>query len=77
MEGKMKLLAIVLLATGILALVYGGFTYTSETHEANIGPFDISIAEKERVNVPVWLGVAFTVVGAGLLLRQEAARAGN
>ena len=38
------------------------------THEASIGPLDFSIAEKERVNVPVWVGVAFTVVGAGLLL---------
>jgi TRAP-type C4-dicarboxylate transport system permease small subunit len=64
----MRVLAIVLLAVGVLALVYGGFTYTRETHEASIGPLDISIAEKERVNVPVWVGVAFTVVGAGLLL---------
>jgi len=64
----MRVLAIVLLAVGVLALVYGGFTYTRETHEASIGPLDISIAEKERVNVPVWVGVAFTVAGAGLLL---------
>jgi TRAP-type C4-dicarboxylate transport system permease small subunit len=64
----MRILAIVLLAAGVLALVYGGFTYTKETHQANIGPLDFSIAEKERVNVPVWVGVAFTVAGAGLLL---------
>lgn len=64
----MRIAAIVLLAAGILALVYGGFTYTKETHQAKIGPLDFSIAEKERVNVPVWAGVAFTVAGAGLLL---------
>jgi hypothetical protein len=63
----MRIAAIVLLAAGILALVYGGFTYTNETHEAKIGPLDFSIAEKERVNIPVWAGVAFTVAGAGLL----------
>jgi TRAP-type C4-dicarboxylate transport system permease small subunit len=64
----MRIIAIVLLAAGVLALVYGGFTYTRETHEASLGPLDISISEKERVNVPVWAGVACIVVGAGLLL---------
>ena len=67
----MRIAGIVLLAVGILALVYGGFTYTTETHQANIGPLDFSITEKERVNVPVWVGVAFTVVGAGLLLKGK------
>ena len=67
----MRILAIVLLAVGILALVYGGFTYTTETHRANIGPLDFSITEKERVNVPVWVGVVFSVVGAGLLLKVK------
>jgi TRAP-type C4-dicarboxylate transport system permease small subunit len=67
----MRILAIVLLAVGILALVYGGFTYTTETHRANIGPLDFSITEKERVNVPVWVGVVFSVVGAGLLLKAK------
>ena len=67
----MRIIAIVLLAVGVLALAYGGFTYTQETHQASIGPLDFSITEKERVNVPVWVGVAFTVVGAGLLLKVK------
>jgi hypothetical protein len=67
----MRIIAIVLLATGILALVDGGFTYKTETHRANIGPLDVSITDKERVNVPVWAGVALTVVGAGLLLKVK------
>ena len=64
----MRMLAIVLLVAGALALAYGGFSYTSETHEANLGPVEINITEKERVNVPVWAGVALLVVGTGLLL---------
>ena len=67
----MRIIAIVLLAVGVLALVYGGFTYTRQTHQVDIGPLDFSITEKERVNVPVWLGVALTVVGAGLLLKVK------
>jgi hypothetical protein len=65
----MRIIAIALLAAGVLALVYGGFTFKTETHQANIGPLDFSITDKERVSVPVWVGVAFTVVGAGLLLK--------
>lgn len=64
----MRLIGIVILAVGILALAYGGFSYTREAHDAKVGPLDISITEKERVNVPVWGGVVLTVVGAGLLL---------
>jgi len=64
----MRMLAIVLLVAGALALAYGGFSYTSETHEAKLGPLEINITEKERVNVPVWAGVALLVVGGGILL---------
>lgn len=67
----MRLIGIVILAVGILALAYGGFSYTRETHDAKVGPLDISITEKERVNVPIWGGVVLTVVGAGLLLRGK------
>jgi uncharacterized membrane protein YidH (DUF202 family) len=63
-----KLLGIVLIVLGILALVYGGFTYTREEHEARLGPLELSVEEKERVNIPVWAGVGAIVVGAGLLL---------
>ncbi|HSM52543.1 MAG TPA: hypothetical protein VLA75_14180 [Thermoanaerobaculia bacterium] len=63
-----KLVAILLLAGGVLALVYGGFTYTKESHDVKLGPVEFSIKEKERVNLPVWAGVGAIVVGAGLLL---------
>jgi hypothetical protein len=63
-----KLVAILLLAGGVLALVYGGFTYTKESHDVKLGPVEFSVKEKERVNLPVWAGVGAIVVGAGLLL---------
>ena len=64
----MKLIAIVLIAGGVLALVYGGFTYTRESSDVEIGSMELSIDDKERVNVPVWAGVGLIVVGGGLLL---------
>jgi hypothetical protein len=62
-----KLAAIVLILAGALGLAYGGFSYTKETHEADLGPLHMSVAEKKRVNVPVWAGVGAIVAG-GLLL---------
>ncbi|HEY6134410.1 MAG TPA: hypothetical protein VIW70_10550 [Rubrivivax sp.] len=62
-----KLVAIVLLAAGALALVYGGFSYTKDTTAVKLGPIELSVKEKESVNIPVWAGVAAIVAG-GLLL---------
>ena len=63
-----KIVAIVLIVAGILALVYGGFSYTKKTHEAQLGPFDLSVKETKTVNVPVWAGVGAIVVGGALLV---------
>ena len=52
-----KILAIVLIVGGVLGLVYGSFSYTKETHHAKIGSLDLSIKDKETVNVPIWAGV--------------------
>ena len=67
-----KVAAMALIVVGILALVYGGFSYTKDTHDAKIGPLELSVQDKERVNIPVWAGVAAIVVGGGLLrVRKE------
>lgn len=63
-----KIAAIVLIAAGILGLVYGGFSYITETHEVTIGSLELSVKDKETVNVPVWAGVGAIVVGGILLL---------
>jgi len=67
MMNAMKILGILLIAGGILGLVYGGFSYTKESHEAKIGPITLSVTDKERVNVPMWVGIGAIVVG-GLIL---------
>jgi ribosomal protein L6P/L9E len=64
----MRMIGVVILGIGLLALVYGGFSYTEKTHDAKVGPVEISIGEKHRVNVPVWAGVVLAVVGGGLLI---------
>lgn len=63
-----QIAAIVLIVLGGLALAYGGFTYTSETHEADLGPISVSVDEKKHVNVPIWAGTGAVVAGGLLLL---------
>ncbi len=63
-----KLAAVVLIVAGVLGLVYGGFSYTRETHEAKLGPIELSIKDKQTVNIPIWAGVGAIAIGAALLL---------
>jgi uncharacterized membrane protein YidH (DUF202 family) len=62
-----RLIGIILLVGGILALVYGGFSFTKDEHALKLGPLRLAVQERERVNVPVWAGIGGIVVGAVLL----------
>jgi len=62
-----KIAAIVLVVAGALSLLYGRFSYTKETHRANVGGLELSVKDRETVNIPVWVGVGALVAG-GLML---------
>ena len=62
-----KLIAIALIAAGFIGLAYGSFSYTKDTNEVKLGPIELTVKEKQTVNIPVWAGVGAIVVG-GLLL---------
>ena len=64
----LKILGAVLIVAGVLALVFGGFSYTRETHSAKLGPVELSMKEKESVSVPVWAGIGAIVLGGVLIL---------
>ena len=61
-----KIWAIALIVVGGLGLAYGSFSYTKETHKATLGGIELSVKDKETVNVPAWAGVGAIVIG-GLL----------
>jgi hypothetical protein len=63
-----KMVAIALIAAGIFGLVYGGFSYTKTTSDVKLGPIELSVKEKQTINVPVWAGVGAIVIGGALLL---------
>lgn len=65
---SVKTAALVLVIAGLLGLAYGSFSFTKQTHEAQIGPIALSVKERQTVNIPVWAGVAAIVIGGGLLV---------
>jgi len=64
----LKIVAILLIVGGVAALAYGGFSYTKETHKAEIGPLKFQVQEKEQVNIPQWAGIGAIVAGIVLLV---------
>lgn len=66
--GGVRVLAIVLIIAGVIGLAYQQFSFTRETAQAKIGPLELSVKEKETVNVPLWLSIGAIGVGVVLLV---------
>ncbi len=66
-----KLVGVLLVVVGVLGAAYGGFSYTKATHAANIGPLHLEVGEKERVNIPLWVGLAAAAAGLVLLVTSS------
>lgn len=64
----MKIFAFALIVAGALGLAYGGFSYTKDSHDVQLGPVEFSINEKQHVNIPLWAGVGAIVLGGVMLL---------
>jgi uncharacterized membrane protein HdeD (DUF308 family) len=62
-----RIAGIVLLIAGLAALIVPRFTYTEETHDAEIGPISVSVDEKETVAIPTWAGIGAIVAGIALV----------
>lgn len=62
-----KMLGIALLIAGVLGLIYGGFSYTKDTTALKLGPIELTVKEKQSVNIPLWAGIASIVAGGVLL----------
>ena len=63
-----RIVGIVLLLLGIAGFFTGGFSFTKNTTEAQLGPIKLQVQEKESVNIPQWLSLGAAVVGGVLLV---------
>jgi len=66
-----RILAIVLIISGALGLVYGGFSYTKDTHQTTVGPVALTIQDRESVTIPVFVGIGAIVAGLALILIRK------
>lgn len=64
----MKIIGVVLIAAGTIALVHGNFSYKNERHEAQLGSLHLSVTDQKQVGVPKWASVGAIVAGGVLLL---------
>jgi hypothetical protein len=63
----MKICGIVLIVAGILALAYGGFSYTTHKRAVDMGPLQIETSKRHKVFVPPILGISGILIGGALL----------
>ena len=63
-----RILGVLLIVAGVAGLILGSFSYTKETHQAKLGPIELSVKEKETVAIPIWLSVAAIAAGTVLLV---------
>ena len=66
--GTTRAIGVALLVAGGLGLAFSDFSFTTETHEAKLGPLQLSVEEKETVNVPRWASLGALVVGGVLVV---------
>ena len=62
-----RIVGIILLLLGLAGLFTGGFSFTKETTQAQLGPLKLQVQEKESVNIPQWLSLGAIVLGGVLL----------
>ena len=64
---------IILLVLGIAGFFTGGFSFTKNTTQAQLGPIKLQVQEQESINVPQWLSLGAMVLG-GILLAMSLKR---
>ncbi len=63
-----RIFGLILIVTGVLALAYGGFSFTKDSTAVKLGPLEVNVKEKQNVNIPLWAGVAAVVLGGVMLV---------
>jgi len=67
----MKLLGIILIVIGVLALAYQGIRYTTREKLVDIGPVRVTATEKKTIPLPPIVGGVAIVAGIALILVER------
>ena len=63
-----RIAGIILIVVGLAGFFTGGFSFTKDTTAAKIGSFELTVKEKESVNIPQWLSLGAVALGAIVLV---------
>ena len=64
----MKIVGILLIVIGIIALAYGGITYTTREKVVDIGPIEATAERQKTIPLPPLLGGLALAGGVALLI---------
>ena len=64
----MRIVGVLLLVLGLAGFLTGGFSFTKDTTQAKLGPLELTVKEKESVNIPQWMSLGAMVLGGVLLV---------
>lgn len=66
----MKAMGALLLVLGVVALVYGGVSWTRKDTVIDAGPVEVTADKRESLAVPPLVGLALLVGGLVLVMRK-------
>jgi hypothetical protein len=64
----MRIVGVLLLVVGLAGFLTGGFSFTKDTTQAKLGPLELTVTEKESVNIPQWMSLGAMVLGGMVLV---------
>ena len=64
----MRITGIILIVLGVIALAYGGISYTKEEKVLDIGPFEATAKTRETIPLPPLLGGLALAGGVVLMI---------
>lgn len=67
----MRTLGAILIVLGIIALVWGGITYTKREKVIDVGPIEASVDERKTIPLPPVVGVVAVIAGAIMVSRRS------
>jgi uncharacterized membrane protein YidH (DUF202 family) len=67
-EREMRIVGIVLIVIGVVALAYGGISYTRKEKVLDIGPIEATTETRETIPLPPILGGLALAGGVALLI---------
>ena len=63
-----KIAGVALVLLGLAGFFTGGFSFTRDKTAAKIGPIELTVKERESINIPQWLSLGAVALGAIVLV---------